>query len=390
MKKLSVVLATAGLAASLGAYAALPTTAQPFQLEVPNLKPGLLVTLEGDLLRPTSNANYDYAAIDSFTFNGFLPFGAANGVTLTGTQSISTVNPSYEFGFRVGLGYIFPDSGNDIQLNWTHFDNDDNDSSVTSVPGTVLITGLGVPLINFNGGTFAGFNFDGFDIPSSVSASSSVDNKMDAVDLDVGQYVNVGTRLQMRFFGGLRAARVEQNISDSYYGTWDFSNFIGNPALTNVLSYNEFDSFDSEFKGIGPRFGVDSSYHVWDCFGVVAHVSAALLVGETETSASSVASFTTSQNNFPNLFPLTFATNINQVDENRVVPNIDAALGIDYTWEFVNRSTLTIEAGYKVSTYIDAVDKFDIAGNFGGLGAPERDSSTVSYDGPYLALNFHV
>ena len=51
MKKF-LVLATAGLSASLGAYAAIPTDAKPFQVIVPNIKAGPEIILEGLLLRP--------------------------------------------------------------------------------------------------------------------------------------------------------------------------------------------------------------------------------------------------------------------------------------------------------------------------------------------------
>jgi hypothetical protein len=46
MKKF-LVLAAAGLSASLGAYAAIPTDAKPFQVIVPNIKAGPEIILEG-------------------------------------------------------------------------------------------------------------------------------------------------------------------------------------------------------------------------------------------------------------------------------------------------------------------------------------------------------
>ena len=67
MKKFSVVLAAAGLTASLGAYATLPTDATPFSLNIPNLKSGLEITLEGLLLRQDV-VNSDYATVSGFDF----------------------------------------------------------------------------------------------------------------------------------------------------------------------------------------------------------------------------------------------------------------------------------------------------------------------------------
>lgn len=379
MKKFSLAIATAALTASLGAYAALPTTAAPFQLEIPNLKAGLEVTLEGNLLRPT-NSNLDYVGVDSFAFSGVF---APGPWTFNTAQQVNSVQPGYDFGFRVGLGYVFPNSGNDVQLNWTHFDNS-YDATTFGGPNATLITGAGIPLITPTG-------VFGFDIPSSISATSNLDVKMDAVDLDVGQYVNIGTRLQMRFFGGLRAARVENNKTNSYSAVYDVSDVFANPVGTNIFSYNEVDVLNSKFRGIGPRFGIDSSYHVWNCFGIVAHVAAAMLVGDVDTTTTGTSVIDLNPNLGLGVLPLTTTSATNTDDSNRIVPAFDAKLGIDYTWEFQNRSSLSIEAGWQVTQYIDAVDQYNNnIGNGFGLGNNDQSTTSIGFDGPYLSLNFHV
>jgi hypothetical protein len=384
MKKL--VLATAVLTASLGAYAALPTSAAPFTLEIPNLKAGLEITLEGLLLQP-SNANLDYVGVDSAVLTG--PFGGGTGpVTLATAQQVNSVDPGYDWGFRVGLGYVFANSGNDIQLNWTHFDNS-YDSTTFGNPGT-LITAAGIPLIPLD------FTLGGVSVATNgISATSNLDVKMDAVDLDVGQYVNVGTRLQMRFFGGLRAARVEQNITNNYASSYDVTVVSGGTAPTTVFdgtaSYNETDVSNSKFTGIGPRFGVDSSYHVWDCFGIVAHVAASLLIGEVDTDTTGTSVINVNPNPLTSVFPITTSSATNVDDQNRIVPVLDAKLGIDYTWEFQNRSSLSIEAGWQATQYIDAVDSYqNNVGNAFGLGNNNQTTSSIGFQGPYLSLNFNV
>src|ERR1700722_3948745 len=102
MKKIIFVASTVGLIASITTYAAVPTGAAPFQVVVPNLKSGLEFTVEGLYLRPT-NSDLDYATFITTVSNS------------TNT-SVSTVNPDYDFGFRIGLGYVVPNSGNDVQL----------------------------------------------------------------------------------------------------------------------------------------------------------------------------------------------------------------------------------------------------------------------------------
>jgi hypothetical protein len=123
MKKLTLSLVAVGLTvSSLGAYAALPTGASPFQIVVPNLKGGVEFTLEGLYVQPT-NPNSPFA--NSSSSNNNLNF-----------NNLYIVKPDYNFGFGVGLGYVFPNSGNDVQAKWTHFNHGTTNSYATN-SGTV-------------------------------------------------------------------------------------------------------------------------------------------------------------------------------------------------------------------------------------------------------------
>ncbi|MFT3741833.1 MAG: Lpg1974 family pore-forming outer membrane protein [Gammaproteobacteria bacterium] len=377
MKKLSVVLAAAGLSASLGAYAAVPTDTTPFGVNIPNLKGGIEVTLEGLYLRPTDE-NLDYAQVNTtaFDFSGF-PFNTS----VVTDRDLKSVNPNYDFAFRIGLGYVFPDSGNDVQLNWLHFDHS-NDSSTSTNPGDVLVTAIGIPLINPPVNIFG--------ITGDVGATSDVDSKLDTVNLDVGQYVNFGTRLQTRFFGGLQFSRVEQDTHNTYSAFYT-DNLI--PPAT--FSFTEDDDLDSKFTGVGPRFGVDTSYNIWNCFGLAAHVSGALLVGklndtDQDTNLNAILSFPTGGGTTVLNFNDNIDTDTNDNDW-RVVPTFDAKLGLNYTWLFQNQSALTLEAGYQVTRFFDVVDTYQV--NNSGLGVLtgiDRETTNVGYDGPFLSLNYKM
>lgn len=381
MSKLSAVFAAAALSASLGAYAATPTDAPAFGVNIPNLRGGIMVTLEGLLLRPTNN-DLDYATVNQTTFSGF---NTNTPVVSIGNENQS-VNPDYDFGFRVGVGYMFPDSGNDVQLNWTHFSHS-NDGSTTADPGEILVTGIGVPLLN-------PFPSDS-GITGDVSANSNVDTKLDTVDLDVGQYVNFGTRLQARFFGGLQFSRVEQDSDNDYNAV--YTNDLLPPA---TLAYNEDDHFDSKFTGVGPRFGVDTSYNVWNCFGVVGHVAGALLVGKVDTSTNNDVNIGVSTGGEdPDQFSVDFPASIDTDNQWRVVPTFDAKVGLNYTWIFQNQSALTLEAGYQVTEFFNAVDTYANTISVGSSveGVPvvvvngtSKTTSDVGFDGPYLSLNYKM
>jgi hypothetical protein len=396
MNKISLIAIT-GLSVSLGAYAALPTDAAPFELVVPNLKSGLGVTLEGLYLQPT-NSDLDYITAAS-TIN--------IGNIINNSTQVKSVDPDYNLGFRVGLGYTFADSGNDVQLSWTHFNHTDTDN-FTAGDNTFITTPLGFR--NYiNAATTeaqrheALFNTD-TTIYEEGTVSSDATFKLDTVDLDVGQYIDIGTRLRMRMFAGLRFAQLENNQNTTYAeGSFFFTLTDYEYDFEEYAEYTDTysESFDSKFTGIGPRVGVDSFYHLGNCFGIVAHAAVALLVGQTETSTNSVETrtqfvefLTTPPDNFPfGEEDDTFITNnsLNANDSTRVVPVIDAKLGLNYSHVFDDGATFSLEGGYQVTQYIDAVDKLTteaVAGENGLITQANRTTSSVGFNGPYLSLNY--
>ncbi len=216
MSKLTISVAAATLAASLGAYAALPTGAAPFQVVVPNLKSGVEFTLEGLYVQPT-NSDLDYVT------------SVVTPTTGNTNTNLSNVDPDYDFGFRVGLGYIFPDSGNDVQASWTHFSHSSSDSTG--------FAGLGIDAVTRSGNTLP----VGDTATDTLTANSNADFKYDAVDLDVGQYISVGTRLQTRLFAGLRYAQVKSNLTDTYAGS--FTSGVATP-------FSDVEFYNSKFNGL--------------------------------------------------------------------------------------------------------------------------------------------
>ncbi len=346
MKKLTLGIAAVGLAASLGAYAALPTGAAPFQINIPNLKSGFMFNLTGMYARAT-NSDLDYAVVADST------------ITNVVNANVYSVKPKYGFGFKIGVGYVFPNSGNDLQLAYTHFNKSDSNSASAAA-------GQFLGPIDFP------FLFGPIAADESASANGSADFKYNAFDIDVGQYVNVGTRLQMRFFGGFRYASIDDNFNSVY----TFAE-PANPGNNASLGVN----FSSDMVGFGPRFGVDSTYHIGNCFGVVVNISSALLVSRIKTGTQAVVNGALS----PQVLNTPFTVNLRGDDVNRIVPNLEGKLGLDYSFPF-NSSVFSVEAGYQVSHYFNAIDRVS-AGS--GLHV-YRKTTGFGIDGPYLSLNLKV
>lgn len=378
MKKSFFVLAITGLTASLGAYATVPTTAAPFQLIIPNLESGFEFYASGFYLQPSSN-DLNYAIVGNSNAN----LGVPN--TSTAIQgNILTNDPSFGLGFTLGIGYIFANSGNDIQVSWTSYNHATDDSFFTE-PGQFLSSGTSFNEFNYAGVYTIGPNT--FTVVEYLNAGSAINNKLNTIDVDMGQFLDIGTRLRMRMFAGLRAAQVEQDIQNTYHDMTDVA--ITNAVGTSLAHFHHKDdlkeTFNSRFQGLGPLMGIKTSYNVWNCFGVTALVDAAMLVGKVDTSTNSwqrinLIDNATNTSIFPEIFPVNIYS---QNDDNiwRVVPAVDAKLGLNYSYIFRNRSAITLEAGYQSSYYLDAVDKVEPF-------TDNRNTSSIAYSGPYASLNF--
>jgi Legionella pneumophila major outer membrane protein precursor len=208
------------------------------------------------------------------------------------------VKDTYDWGTYAQVGYLFPQTGNDLTLEYTYLrDNDE----------------------------YKGTTID--DIRTSLMKGTE-DCNLDVVDLEGGQHI-IGDALDIRLFAGARYTRLSHQL-----------------GLNTVLplSYEDKDvyqSLDTTFHGIGPRLGADARYHLGYGFGLDAHVNTSFLVGTLNTKYQS--------NNT--------AIKIHS-DANRVIPTLDAKLGFDCTHGLSekDKSAVIFEIGYQSSNYFNVVE----------------------------------
>lgn len=190
MKISTLSLASVCLAVTVNGMASLATGAAPFQINIPNLKSGVEFQLTGLYLRPSDN-QLDFAR------QGMIIPGQVPAVN---TINMYSIKPGYHYGIEAGLGYIFPNSGNDVMIDWTNFNN--NYSRTVSSPNQIIS-----PIWN------AQNNF----ILLTNTAAGRAEYKFNRVNLDVGQYINVGSRLQLHVFGGLSYVDLNRDLSARFY-----------------------------------------------------------------------------------------------------------------------------------------------------------------------------
>lgn len=267
---------------------------------------GWFIGLEGLDLRPM-NGDLDYATI--FPTNLNTPF------------SVNALSTSYDWNWRIYGGIKFTDN-DDITLSWMRMrDNDKHNvnifSDATVVPRWFLA----------NDWDFL---------------QGKVDFDLDQVYGVWGHTINFNNPWSVRFAAGFEYARLD---SDMTIQAEDFNDTVGLLGFTS----------DSHLRGFGPRAEFDMTYHLPANFALFADVNAALLVSTRKVSLSP-ANFNGEDE--IDLFTTSYST------RHVVIPKFGARLGVSYGMMFGQAgaeggscTTLTIDAGWQVESYIHAIER---------------------------------
>lgn len=279
--------------------------------------------------------------------------------TIANQSSVDQIiNHQYDPGFIVSLGYR-PCPCNDFTLSYLRLHTSDTDSY---------------------GPVQRQSNFSASPSPSSfrIRSGSGQDTfNLDQVDLTAGHTINLANCIDTHFFAGLRYAKIDRTLSASISER-------GLPGVS-ITPANVFLSLNNQFWGIGPLGGIDGTWWIMNCFGLVGSFDTALLVGDpdsTENVTINTLSSPPSQNN------VNFDFNNNN---HQVIPMLDAKLGAVYKTQFMSSFCLKLEAGYQVLHYFNVLKTVDVvtalnSATNASIGTADtiKHPSDLSLDGPYF------
>jgi len=234
--------------------------------------------------------------------------------------------PDWAWGFKLEGSYHFS-TGNDLNLNWYHLGN----KTTTVGFATHTVNVFGTPT------TF-------------TNTSISVEPRWDAVNLEFGQHVDFGEFKNIRFHGGVQYARIKTDTSS-----------VGTVAVDGVAT-NFALSGNRTFNGFGPRIGADMSYDLGNGLSVYANGATAILAG---TSKANLNYATTG-----------VATRSGSTSRNAIVPEVEAKLGLGYTYAMA-QGDLSLDVGYMWVNYFNAQQSFVVG-----------DDSDFGLHGPYFGLKW--
>lgn len=282
-----------------------------------------------------------------------------DGSTYTQVKSPSS------FGFAIEGSYLYG-LGNDVSLNWLHFDQRNTNSFIGSI---AALPDLGFQTI---------MNFK---------------TNFDAVNVESAQNGLFNDRTRFRFHGGL------------HYVTTDVTQSIINNEISSLhTQLTETSYLNSQFDGIGPRLGLDLSYDLTrntrsdtqKAFTHLGHKASkhlsvsrcdfeadkglrvygksalALLAGHSKTRFSGVNKSSGVDWNY-------IAT------KSAIIPEIEAKLGLQYWYNWYN-GQFKLDAGWMLQYYFNIFDTTSLDQQTIFYVAQQSSSvnSSLSLNGPFI------
>lgn len=319
-------LSISGIAAA-GMYSAPPApTCVPGDVTVPCEAKKWDLGIQALYLRPVYDADRVYENV-------------------TSDHHYNHLDTDWDWGFRLEGSYHFS-TGNDITMNWTHYDNDHSQGGFN---GALLTP---IPQITF---------------PVSADFSQEYQNKFDQVNLVFGQHVDMGMVKNARFYGGLQYADIRLDTQNNYVTPANLLPIFNLAGITSISAYR-----NADFNGVGPVTGIDYSYDLSNSFSITANGAAAILYGTSRTSSGWIASN-----------GLMYRTLYGS--KKAIVPELEAKLGVNYA-HMAGEGVLNIQAGYQVMNYFNALQTSPLITVAGVI--PAVKNTDYGLYGPYFGVKW--
>ncbi|MES2218245.1 MAG: Lpg1974 family pore-forming outer membrane protein [Pseudomonadota bacterium] len=328
-------------------------------------------------LRPYSN-NLKYATFVS----GEQPYSQS--------WHYQEINPSYHPSFELGINYAIPHTLYSLSASWLYLDSNDS-SSKQADPARVL------PTVEFVGPPYE-MSPPVFGIKR---VNSSVNFNFNSILLNGAKIIEFGNNIQTKVFGGISFLKLNQTIDTV------FSDYEG--ATITPYSYplpaDPSFSFEtqnvSKYFGAGPDFGLSMRYRSSCGLGLMGEFLGMLTAGTIQAQDN----FTSTSARLTLVGIGTSHQEITTPNVTQVVMGADGKLGIFYTYIGKNIPEFTVEVGYRIASYLNAISSINpntLVQPGLVVGTPEFSTGTMAivstnalshsfnYNGPFINFKLAI
>ncbi|WP_165474743.1 Lpg1974 family pore-forming outer membrane protein [Legionella nagasakiensis] len=336
-----------------------------FDVYVPNLPASNEFTAGAVFLRP--GGSNDYAVlVNPFNPNVATPI-------LSPSWEPKGINPDFNAGLLLNFRHVFSNSGNDINVYWTHLRTSDD--------ATFPVSNAAPPEQQMTGP----FWVIGPDAGPTRTARGQVKYDYDVLNVDLAKHVHFDPNLKSRFFMGVGGLWLEQKL---------IADFTGNDPVLGPYTFDITST--SKYNAAGIRLGMDGEYQGMYDINVVGALAGALYIGSQQPSYKTAGTSGT-------LTDAGIPVNHQAISHKsyvQVVPAVDAKLGLKYSRQFSNDKSFAIEGGYMAAIYVNAIQNYlpstyvpgsqgIITGSF-FLQSLLKATDSFSVDGPYVTASLKI
>jgi len=358
--KISLILLSLGLV-SASAYAGAVAEPMPVSNDINVTAPdqsGMWSFGATAVFMQPSNKSFNYADVNTV---------GLNGTQFSSTTDNKSVDEGYGWWFGADVTYAFPGNGRDVTLAYEGLHT--NTTNNASAGDTSVLSS-----------TFSGLSY--------LTAEGETKTNYDAGDLVFGQKLDVGSRIRLHPFMGVRYAHINTQDSGAYGDGADSSAVFGTDVATGLptvfptsTSSSESAKLENTFNGIGPRFGSDAQVNLGQGFSIRGRLGLSALIGSRSVDASGLVSYY----DVNDAVVGSITGKDNSESETRVVPEIDGRLGLNYTYNFDSNMALGMEAGWQATNYFNVV-----ADSFNSDTQHYDGNSNFALQGPYARLQLDI
>lgn len=283
------------------------------------------------------------------------------------------LTPEFKWGGIVDATYQFSGPGRFIYFAWQHLASTESKTPSQTMANSVTVgpafyqTDVSEPPYPFIPG--GALNVNEWD---SITGQSK--SEYNAVDIVFGQQIQFARLFELTPFVGLRYASINSHESVNAY-TYDSDATVTPDTASGYLK------LEDDYKGIGPRLGFRYQVKFNEYFALVGSFATSLLIGEgNQKDVASISYFTEGIMQEPSFNAVSKKSSFS-----KVVPEIDARLGLALNNDFGTDVGYGIELGLLAESYLRARSISQLS-----YYDTSRHDNDVNYYGPYLRIEFRI